>query len=295
VVASVLVLLGPAAQTDELPFGSVRYGTIVSSGVVRSYRLFVPSSAARARALPVVFVLHGGLLGNPIQMANSTGFDDRAEAEGFLAVYPWGIANTWNAGTCCGPARDQNVDDVGFVSDLIVDLSSRYRVDRTRVFVTGISNGGMLAYRIGCELSDRVAAIAPVAATMTVHCRAKHPVSVLHIHGLEDEYVPYDGGVGTKGFSKDYRPPVAKAIARWRDIDDCGEPSIRTSGKVRTSISEPCARDTAVVLITIANAGHTWPGSSDTTGLGALLVDPPNDEIGASDVIAAFFRGHPKR
>jgi polyhydroxybutyrate depolymerase len=292
--AALLLLIVPAHATDVPIGGSVRFGAISSGGRLRAYRVFVPSAASSSVSLPVVFVLHGGLLGTPFQVARNTGFDDEAEARGFLAVYPWGFFNTWNAGTCCGPAMNQDVDDVGFIRDLLDDLAGRYRVDAGRVYATGISNGGMLSYRLGCELSDRIAAIAPVAATMTVPCSPAHRVSVLHIHGLEDHHVPYEGGVGTEGFAKDYRPPVPDAIARWRAIDECPAPVTTTDGVVSTSTSDPCADGTAVTLVTIANAGHTWPGGREETALGTVLVDPPNNEIDATAVISAFFRAHAK-
>lgn len=285
----------PARSEEVVYTNGVGAGAIVSGSQVRTYRIFVPAELP-AGLVPLVIVLHGGALGSSFQIARNTGFDAEATAGGFIAVYPQGLANTWNAGTCCNPARDLAVDDVGFMRDLIDDLAARHEIDPARVYATGMSNGGMLAYRLGCELSDRIAAIAPVSATMVVSpCTPGRPVSVMHIHGLMDHNVNYEGGVGSDGLSKDSRPPVPSVVASWRAIDACPEPPVQTAaGAVATSTSEGCLASTGVTLITIADMGHTWPGGDDPTGAGGLVVDPPNNAIDATSRIWDFFAGHPR-
>ncbi len=162
-------------------------GRLRSGGLVRSYRLFVP--AHLKQPAPVVVVLHGGLQ-TPGGVADMTGFDREAERQGFLAVYPAGVGRTFDAGVCCGPAKRLGVDDVGFVRDLLGHLATRYDMDPSRVYATGISNGGLLAYRLACELPDVFAAVAPVAATLVGECDPSSPVSILHIHGLRDRNIP---------------------------------------------------------------------------------------------------------
>ena len=159
----------------------------------------VPPDARRSQQF------HGGGT-NAKTMVRFCGLNETADRDGFLAVYPNGSGRnpnllTWNAGNCCAYAMRQNVDDVGFVGALLDDLSGFANVDPKRVFATGMSNGGMLAYRLASELSQRIASIASVSGPMgTDACRPTRPVSVLHFHGTSDEFAPYAGGRGPKSF-----------------------------------------------------------------------------------------------
>ena len=117
--------------------------------------------------------------------------------EGFIAVHPKGGGNTWNAGLCCGEAMTAKVDDVGFVAAMLDELEARFCVDTDRVFACRLSNGGFISHRLACELSERIAAIAPVAGTnVTSPCAPSQPVSVIHFHGTADTLVPYNGFAG---------------------------------------------------------------------------------------------------
>ncbi len=138
----------------------------------RYFLVHVPPQAMAGEPLPVVLALHGGG-GNPEQFKSENGVDEVADAAGFIAVYPAGTGGlprtllTWNTGTdCCGFALEQDVDDVGFLVAVVDDLDSRTEVDSRRVYFTGHSNGGIMAYRIAAEAAERVAAIAPVAGAM---------------------------------------------------------------------------------------------------------------------------------
>src|SRR5690606_38463985 len=167
----------------------------------RRYVVRVPARVARSNALaPLVIVLHGGG-GNASNAETMTGFTRKAEREGFIVVYPEGTARgrvpllTWNAGHCCGYAMEQRVDDVGFITALIDKLQSTHRIDPDRIYVTGMSNGGMMSHRLGIELSHRIAAIGPVVgAVFGDEGRPRAPVSAIMINGMLDESVPYDGG-----------------------------------------------------------------------------------------------------
>jgi polyhydroxybutyrate depolymerase len=181
--------------------GQVKTITVRPGLARRTARLYVPTSLPKGTRVPLVVVLHGGF-GVADGAAKQTGFDAQAERGKFLVVYPQGILRSWNAGICCGPAMKNNVDDVRFITTLLDRLEADYRIDTRRVYATGISNGGMMAYRLACEAPDRFAAIAPVAATLTISgCRPPQPVSLLHIHGMEDGNVPFAGGVGLAVFS----------------------------------------------------------------------------------------------
>lgn len=253
----------------------------------RSY-LFVSPGASTPR--PLVLVLHGGI-GNANRTMNITGWNDEAERRGWIVAYPNGTGRnerflTWNAGECCGSAMKEQVDDVAFIRAVIRDVSSRVPVDRERIYVTGMSNGAMLSYKLACEMSDTIAAIAPVAAGMNyAGCRPADPVSVLHIHGTNDQNAPYHGGVGKKALEKAPKHPIPDVIAEWRRLDGCGR---ATESRITqdASISRTACRDgTEVSLITIEGGGHAWPGGQKAGRIG----DDPSQYTDATRISAEFF------
>ena len=271
-------------------------------GRERTYRLHVPPAHGR-NALPLVIVLHGGG-GNGENAARMAQMNRRADRDGFFVVYPDGTGPmtgrllTWNTWNCCGYAMNENVDDVGFVRALIHRLSGRYDIDRKRVYATGLSNGAMLSYRLGCELAEEIAAIAPVAGALnTPSCAPSEPVSVMIFHGTADEAVRYEGGIGSKRFpgaAPRADRSVAEAVATWVRIDACDPaPRTETRGAVTRQSYRDCRNGTEVVLYTIAGQGHAWPGG--IPGIRNGNVDPPTLEISATDLMIDFFLAHPKR
>src|SRR5688572_24879246 len=178
----VMVLLAPARAAAE----DVPRQTLVHDGLTRSYVVRAPKKLLKSDTpVPLVLVLHGGG-GNAPNAEQMTGFTEKARREGFIVVYPEGYGRlktallTWNAGHCCGHAMENKVDDVGFIRSLIDEVSGRYPIDARRIYVTGMSNGGMMTHRLGIELSDRIAAIAPVAATVFGdEKKPSHPVAAL--------------------------------------------------------------------------------------------------------------------
>ena len=263
--------------------------TMRSGGSVRTYRVHRPAALGRSAHPPLVVMLHGGF-GSGSQAESSYGWDPAADAHGFVVAYPDGQSRAWNAGTCCGPPQRLGVDDVGFVRDLIRRLHTDEGIDLARVYVTGISNGAMLAYRVACELPHTIAAIGPVAGTMTVDCHEATPTSVLHIHGLDDHNVPYGGGRGTKGVANDSRPSVPDTIARWREIDGCAPPTAIARSPVRTETAE-CRAGRTVRLVTVEGAGHQWPGSQppNPAAKAALGLDEPSAALDATATLWEFF------
>lgn len=274
-VLSAFVLLVPSAVAA--PSGTVSRGSVQVDGLTRTYRVFVPSRP-QTKA-PVVLVFHGGF-GTGARVASQTGFDAEAERRGFIAVYPDGIGRTWNAGICCGAADRLDLDDVGFVSKLLDKLARQYAVDRNRVYATGISNGGLFSYVLACRLSGRIAAAAPVAATLDSECAPPNPVSILHVHGLADENIPFAGGDGPRGVVDVDWPPARTGIERWLMLNGCPATDKTTvSGAITTSSWSPCRRGTEVRLVTIAGVGHTWP----------------REPYDSTAEIWRFFAAHPKR
>jgi len=193
-----LGVLSPARAGGLAP-GDYRF-ELEAGGRDRSYLVHVPPPAASG-ALPVVLSLHGGG-GNARQHRRSTGMDAAADRDGYIAVYPNGSGRlgdlflTWNAGICCGYAQAQDVDDVGFISALLDDLGRRAAIDPRRIYAAGHSNGGMMAHRLGDELSGRIAAIASVAGARVPTSRGGRAVPVLQIHSEDDPRALYHGGLG---------------------------------------------------------------------------------------------------
>jgi polyhydroxybutyrate depolymerase len=304
-IAAVLWLLagmsGGALAVDAGGAPSGGRHTLMHDGIARSYVVRVPGGLTRHDgAVPLVLVLHGGG-GNAGYAESMTGFTAKAEKEGFIVVYPEGTGQfrkrrlTWNAGHCCGPAMDWRVDDVGFIGALIDRLLVDYPVDPRRIYATGMSNGGMMTHRLGIELSDRLAAIAPVVATLFGDERPPpHPVSALMINGLLDTSVPSEGGPPGGRFPSawDGTPtiPALEQAAFWAEADGCsGEPDRTDQGPYLVTRYQ-CPAGRAVALYLMKDSGHAWPGGQK----GSRRGDEPGSALNATDLIWAFFKAHPK-
>ena len=279
----------PAASV--VPVGSSA-GTLTSGGRTRTYRIYRPASLVAGSAVPLVVFLHGGF-GDGAQAEGAYGWDAAADEGRFVVVYPDGVSKAWNGGTCCGVPQQQGIDDVGFIRDLVATVEAALPIDPARVYATGISNGGIMAYRLACE-TDLFAAIGPDSATQLVVCTGATPTSVIAIHGLADTRVPFAGGMGS-GVGHVDGPAVPTVIAGWRTIDGCGDPSSTTAGAVTTAVAA-CPQGRAVELITVAGAGHQWPGGKRMDPLVATVLglDQPSTALDATAVIWAFFAAHPK-
>jgi polyhydroxybutyrate depolymerase len=284
---TILALIEGPTKWSELA-GRVQLATIHEGPGARSYRVYRPAETQHRPAL--VIALHGAG-GNGLQMERSSRLDDQAGRLGAIIAYPDGVADGWEPFGCC---HHPGVDDVGFISDLIDRLEASDGVDPSRVYVTGISRGGMMAYRLACQLSSRLAAIAPVAGNMadqngnvdSVACKPDRPVSVLAVHGSADPEVPVEGGR-----SRIYQEEVAYApfdgvVRRWRQLDGCGpSPVAKGSGASRTT-SWNCSGGAQVVTLLVSGGGHTWPGAIENPPWG------PAASVDASPLIADFFGAH---
>lgn len=239
------------------------------AGMRRSYRLFVPPALGSVRG-PLMIVLHGGL-GNAEIMEKQTGMNAIALRHGFLVAYPNGSAagfgllqnrRTWNAGRCCGPASRRNVDDVQFIDRMIDDIGQKHPVDSARIYVTGMSNGAMLAYRLVCELPSRFAAAVAVAGTLAVdECRGGQDIPILHIHGALDRHVPFAGGVGEDSLAQVSHRSVPETLRLLTESRHCVVPprsKILPGGD--EEITYDCGNHAPVVLRIVAQGGHVWPG-----------------------------------
>jgi polyhydroxybutyrate depolymerase len=239
----------------------------------RTYIVHVPKSYDGSKPYPVVLVFHGGG-SNAEGMVKFCGLNETADKHGFVVVYPNGTGRlekqllTFNGGNCCGYAMNEKVDDVAFTRALLDELAKVVKVDQKRIYATGMSNGGIMAYKLASELADRIAAIAPVGGPMgTETCSPKRPVPVIHFHGTDDQFAPFKGGKG-KGVSGTDFFSVDHSVNAWVKANGCKFEPVLTKiadkakdGTTATIKTYGGGKDGAeVVLVAIEGMGHTWPG-----------------------------------
>lgn len=295
-LASILIVAAALAAAIPSAFAADRSETLVHDGVARSYLLHIPDRLPPGKHA-LVLVFHGGG-GNGVNAARVSGMSAVADRRGFIVAYPNGSGRggrilTWNVGNCCGYALDHHVDDVGFVRALIDKLTAELPVDPNRVYATGISNGGMLSYRVGCELADKVAAIAPVAGALDGECHPSAPVSVAAFHGTEDQHVLFEGGPSISRADTHSRTdrPVRETVAFWAEHDHCSRKKTDTiASGVTLETWGGCVDGTEVSLYVLQGFGHAWPGGKR----GSPWGDNPAAAISASEAMWTFFREHPK-
>jgi polyhydroxybutyrate depolymerase len=259
--------------------GSTRVETITADTVVRTYRVHRPATLAAKPGL--VVVLHGSF-GGGFQAETTTGFDVEADRLGWIAVYPDGVADGWDA-FGSGPTwgNHPGADDIVFIRQMIYVFLGRDHVDPDRIYVTGHSRGGMMSYRLGCELPNLVAAIAPVSGNMAtasgsadVPCAPTNPVSVLAIHGTADGTIPMAGGRVDIIFS-----PMADVIARWRSLNTCADTSTVAVDGSTTTTAWACAGGSTVETRIQAGGCHCWT-SDDSRAIADFFVAHPRVRAG---------------
>lgn len=287
------------------PHGTSSVRTLhTEDGLTRSYRLFMPDGDL-GRA-PLLVALHGGL-GSAEQFEVNSGFDGLATSNGFLVVYPEGVgllpdgrggARTWNGGACCGPAAARDVDDVAFVRAVVRSVSAVHAVDADRVYLTGHSNGGILAVRIACEEPTLFAALAVQSATLGVDdCPPSRSISMLQIHGTADTNIPLDGGLGS-GVARVRFAPPRTAAAAIAGADGCSERVTTATDPVNPDLVlerwSGCPDGVEVQFLAVTGAGHAWMGHPPASAAGRLLVGEPYPDLDASRTIWAFLAAHPR-
>jgi polyhydroxybutyrate depolymerase len=276
-------------------------GSITVDGHNRTYELHVPASYKGEQAVPLVVVLHGRTRTGHIT-AGLTQFDAVADAHGFLVVYPDGLDNSWADGRGVTPSDTDGIDDVKFLSELIRKLARNYKIDPSRVFVTGYSNGGFMSLRVACELSGQVAAVGVVAATMgeitSSHCHPERPVSVMLIQGTKDPLVPFQGGpMGANG-SHGMILSLQKTAEKWVGLDACDSKPESSAiadkaadgTNIRRDIFSGCKEGAEVIAYTVEGGGHTWPGGKPY--LPESVIGKTSGNMDASEVLWEFFSKH---
>jgi polyhydroxybutyrate depolymerase len=283
-------------------YADTKQYTLAIGPSLRSFLVHCPKKLAAANPA-LVIALHGGGT-NGKKMERFCGLSEASERYGFIVVYPNGSGRlkrflTWNAGSCCSYAEKHGIDDVAFIRQLIAYMIGQYHIDPSRVYITGISNGAMMAYRLAAEIPDQIAAIAPVAGTLTIDpgtIQAAMPI--IHFHGTDDRYVPYAGGRGSRGVTRNSYMPVEETIKLWLGINQATAipsveelPALHHDGTRVIRYMYRAGRDSRnIVLYKIIGGGHTWPGQPHAR----LLLGPTTTEISANDLMWEFFRTHVK-
>jgi len=272
--------------------GDYRF-SFVHDGITRAYLVHVPKSYS-GKPVPMLIALHGGG-GNADFQADDSKYKliGKSEAAGFIAVFPngysrfpSGILATWNAGACCGAAQNNDVDDVGFVREVIHRVERQASIDPRRIFATGMSNGAMMSWRLACEAPE-IRAIAPVEGTdNTARCNPSHPVAVIEFHSIDDPNVPFNGGAGS-GPSHTIYTSVPATQGKWVLLDRASVANVQRVLTVPGAHCDlhPAGRGGAPVELCVTDTGgHSWPGGGTQQGR-----KQPSMAISANDLMWSFF------
>ncbi|RZL37453.1 MAG: feruloyl esterase [Rubrivivax sp.] len=245
---------------------------LTSAGRTRSYRLFVPPTAAGQAQLPLVLDLHGSG-GNAVERAKASGFEALAAREGFAVATLQAEDSRWNV-----PAIGARADDVKYVSDVIDDIAARVCIAPARVHATGFSGGGRMSSLLGCRLNDRIASIAPVGGLRSFNPCPGRAMPVLTIHGLADTTNPYEGH-GDRG--AEWVESVPEALAGWAAHNRCQAKLVqdKPAGPVATLRFAGCTGGSEVTLLRVDGLAHVWPRT----------------ELDATATIWQFFKAHPRQ
>jgi len=296
--ASDACVAAPRRQAHEL---EAKCFALEHGGVERTFRLYVPPRAQGP--LPLVVVLHGGGgSGAGMEWLTQGGFNRIADRDGAVVVYPDGIGKGWNDGRTDmrSEAVKEAVDDVGFLRALPREISSQTPLDLGRVYATGISNGGLMSYRLACDAADSFAAVAPVAANLSVElaprCQPARPISLAIVNGTADPIMPWRGGpVKVLWLARGNVVSTPATVARWLELDHClalelreHRDSVPDDGTVLERSSASCEDGAEVALFEIQGGGHTWP--SGVPYLGERLVGRVSRELDANERIWEFLR-----
>jgi polyhydroxybutyrate depolymerase len=303
-MSSLVILTTVLAFADSTLAAGDHTRTLEVDGRTRSYLVHVPPSYDGKTTYPVVLAFHGAATNGQI-MARFCGLSEKADSAGFIVVYPNGTGRnekllTFNAGNCCAYAALHNIDDVKFTRILLGDLKQSVRVDPKRIFVTGMSNGGMMAYRLASESSEIIAAAAPVGGPMaTQTCAPRRSVPIIHFHGTEDEFAPYAGGRGPQSTAFAPFYSVQHSVDAWVRANGCSDkptveklPNKADDGMTVTRKTWGSGREgSEVVLVTIEGGGHSWPGRDPRLE----FLGPSTKDISANDLMWEFFQKHARK
>lgn len=286
----------PAAHEPLGPGNHSRSLTVAE--LKRSYLVHVPPGYDPKAPAPVVLALHGAAMDGSM-MVWFSGLNKKSDEAGFLVVYPSGTGigpfRTWNAGGFSGKLAEGRPDDVAFLGKVLDDLASVANIDARRIYACGMSNGGMMCYRLAAEMSERIAAIAPVAGTIAIdESKPRRPVPVIHFHGAQDTIVPF-AAAKPSARSPMKLKGVRESVQTWVELNGCqAQPIIDTISKpdddmtVTRSTYRGGKNGAEVVLVVIESGGHTWPGQQPPIG----FIGKSTKNVSANDLMWEFFQRH---
>jgi polyhydroxybutyrate depolymerase len=269
---------GPAGCPAQALTPGLHEATISFDGKTRSYEVQVPASYDNSAPIPLVFDLHG-LASSATQQQFISGWSSVAEANGFAVVRPSGYGGfpSWNGGsTCCGQALSEGLDDVGLMLAIVEAIDASVCIDAKRIYASGLSNGGAMTHRLGCDAAEVFAAIAPVAYPIAYLpmslCQPSRPMPVMHSHGTNDTTVPYSGSFGIASASDSFE--------QWAELDGCSGDPVETysKGDSHCDTYENCQQGAEVTLCTIK---------------GPHLLYSNSDDVPIAELAWAFFEAHP--
>lgn len=245
----------------------------VYDGYNRSYIVTRPASCVSS--CPLVVDMHG-FTGSAATQKKLTGLDANGAANGYIVVYPNGLRGSWNAGTdygsCCGFAVDRDIDDVGFIREVVAQVTAAYPVDRQRVYASGFSNGCAMTQRIAVEASDVFAAAACSSLYLLKETTAlARPFPFTEIHALNDKVIPYP--------HTPLWPGAVVNFTRWANLNQCTDAPSRTYLNLRSyvDVHAACAGGVAVKLFSLANSDHSTYDHSNGLDVAQILWDNLKD------------------
>ena len=273
---------------------------ITFDGVARNFIVYLPSGYNNSGKMPLIFAIHGGS-GTPEGMINIANFKTIADRDKVVLVYPEGVQKNWNDGRPTAP-NQLGINDVGFFNQMCDYMINNYSVDAKKIYATGISNGGFMSTRLGCELSNRIAAIAVNAATIEAttiapNCKPNRPVPALYIHGTTDPLVPFLGGQITAGGTAGGTIlSHFQVIEKWVALNGCNStptitdlPDIANDGTtIKQRVYSGGTNGSEVVSYVVLNGGHTWPQGYQY--LNEAIIGKTSQDMNACEVIWTFFK-----
>jgi polyhydroxybutyrate depolymerase len=277
-----LLIFSAAAEPDKLGPGD-HTRTVTVGGLERTYQVHIPKQYDKTKPTPLVLAIHGLMMTGPM-MIPFCGLDATSDKEGFIVMYPnstvTNLVPSWSV------AKKGKVDDVAAIGKMLDDLATVANIDANKTYACGMSNGGMMCYRLALDMPERIAAIAPVAGIIPPGTATpKRRVPILHSHGTRDTFVPYD--------------PSKKALAKWVTLNNCDEKPAAAETITKKDDPMPATRTKyepkkdgeEVVMIAIEGAGHTWPGKAPLIG----VIGKSNVNVPANEMIWEFFKNHPMK
>ncbi len=284
------------------------------NGLKRNYYLHIPPNYNKNIPTPLILNLHGGGGGGKGHQTTSK-MNKESDKSGFIVVYPNGMRRDgnsyklyqrfWNIGEGPNGFYYDNKDkisknnDIEFIKNILDDLELKLNIDKKRIYLTGLSNGGILSQEVACKFSDKIAAIAPVSApfwTFPENCNLKRPISVILFQGLEDVCAPYEGGISQcsskQGISRKFIS-AQDTLNIWKEKNKCSKQGeITYKNKSVECKTYSCLENSEVSLCTIKDGGHTWPGGTPYS-IPGVNIGKTTQDINANQVMWQFFKNHP--